>query len=103
MGRLATKPSARFAAGLVNARLCESSWFARSRLPVANPPNRYAQSSSTGVLAWFPSGSLAQLRGDHGEDLRAVVQSGPYRSLIRDASRGSRGDARVGLLRVRGW
>ena len=54
MGRLATKPSARFAAGLVNARLCESSWFARNRLAVANPPNRYAQSSSTGVLAWFP-------------------------------------------------
>ena len=51
IGRLASSPNARFAPGDANARLCESSWFARKRFAVAKPPNRYAHSSITGVLA----------------------------------------------------
>ena len=83
MGKFATRPSARFAAALLNARLWLSSWFARNRLAVAKPPKTYAVSSSTGHDALFPiHQATASWRLTTAKICGQVVQSGPYRSLI---------------------
>ena len=83
MGRFATRPNARFAAALLNARLWLSSWFARNRLAVAKPPKTYAVSSSTGHDALFPiHQATASWRLTTAKICGQVVQSGPYRSLI---------------------